>query len=286
MSPKKIVILLILLSIGLLSSCSVKTAYKQLDWVLAGMVEDYVSLTDTQEADVDKRIAAFLKWHQFTQLNTYADDMQKVQQYTTMGLNEAGADDLFARFMKSWEALKNRVAPDMAETLLTLDEKQQQGLLDKLAEQNTEIEDEYREYTEEERYERAGDKLINNFENWLGNLDDQQEATLRTWPKQFKPLDEERMAFRLKWQAALTETLKATMPFDEKRNKLIALIKTPEAYQSEVHKQKLVYNSKLLKSLVIDFDRSVTQEQRGFLAGRLDYLIENFRELAAEQQSS
>lgn len=287
MLQKKITLVIVSICLALLfSACSIKTAYKQLDWILAGMIEDYVSLTDAQETDVETRIQSFLKWHQFSQLKIYADDMQQVQQYTSMGLDDASAEDIFKRFMASWEALKNRIAPEMAEMFLTLDAKQQQELFEKLTEQNKELEDEYKEYTEQERYERAGDKLIENFERWLGELQPEQKKTLRTWPPQFKPLDEDRMAFRLKWQAALKTILEQTMPFDDKRNKLIELIKTPDAYQTEEHKQKVVYNSKLLKKLILEFDLSVTQEQRGFLAGRLDYLIVNFRELDAEQKVS
>lgn len=285
MLHKKLSVFLIILGLGILSSCSIKTAYKQMDWILAGMVEDYVTLTDFQEADVEKRIDAFLTWHQFSQLKIYADDLQQIQQYTSMGLDDANAEDVYKRFMASLKALNERAAPDLAEVMMTFDAEQQQELLEKLAEQNKEIEDEYKEYTEAERLDRAGDKLIENFERWLGDLQPQQEETLRTWPPQFKPLDEERMAFRLKWQAALKELFAKAMPFDQKRDNLIMLIKTPEAYQTEEHKQKLVYNSKLLKKLVLDFDRTVTTEQRGFLAGRLDYLIVNFRELAAEQSS-
>lgn len=269
----------------LLSGCTLKYAYKQLDWVMAGMVEDYVSLSESQETDVDARIASFLKWHQFTQLKIYAEDLQQIQQYTSLGLDDASAEDIFQRFMRSWEALKQHVAPEMADLFLSLNDKQQKQLFAKLAEQNIELEDEYKEYTEQERYERAGDKMIENFERWLGELNDQQKEVLRSWPPRFKPLDEERMAFRLKWQAALRNVLQSPLSKAEKREQLISLIKNPDAYQTEEHKQKLVYNSKQLKALILSFDQTLTQEQRGFLAGRLDYLITSFQELAAEKPS-
>jgi hypothetical protein len=202
-----------------------------------------------------------------------------------MGMDDASAEDVFKRFMASWEALKDRTAPDMADLLVTLDAAQQQDLFENLADKNKEVEEEYKEYTEQERQKRASDKTIENFERWLGDLQPDQEALLRTWPAQFKPLDEERMAFRLKWQAALKGILAQSIPVEEKRKQLITLISKPDVYQTEEHKQKIVYNSKLLKKLILEFDKTVTQEQRGYLAGRLDYLIENFKELAAEQPS-
>ena len=268
-----------------LSGCTLKNAYKQLDWVLAGMIEDYVSLSEPQETDVDARIASLLKWHQYTQLKVYAEDLQQVQQYTSLGLDDASAEDIFQRFMRSWDALKEHVAPEMADLLLTLNDKQQKQMFEKLAEQNQELEDEIKEYTQEERYERAGDKMIENFERWLGDLNDQQKEVLRSWPPKFKPLDDDRMAFRLKWQAALRNVLQSPLSNADKREQLISMIKNPDTYQTEEHKQKLVYNSKQLKALILSFDQTLTQQQRGFLAARLDYIITTFQELAAEKPS-
>ena len=286
MRRTKFRITIVMLTVFLfLSGCTLKNAYKQLDWVLAGMIDDYVSLSESQETDVDARIASFLKWHQFTQLKIYAEDLQQVQQYTSLGLDDASAEDIFQRFMRSWEPLKQHVAPEMADLFLTLNDKQQKQLFEKLAEQNKEIEDDYNEYTEQERYERAGDKMIENFERWLGELNDQQKEVLRSWPPKFKPLDDDRMAFRLKWQAALRNVLQSPLSNADKREQIISMIKNPDTCQTEEHKQKLVYNSKQLKALILSFDQTLTQQQRGFLAARLDYIITTFQELAAEKPS-
>ena len=60
------------------------------------------------------------------------------------------------------------------------------------------------------------------------------------------------------------------------------LVEHPDKYQSEAHKAKLVYNSKQVKELVLTFDQTITDEQKRYLAERLDYFIVNFEELAAE----
>ena len=268
----------------LMGGCSIKTAYKQLDWVLAGLIDDYVSLSSEQEKFADQRIASLLKWHQHSELKIYADDLQKVEEYTTLGLDDASAEDIFNRFLQSWERLKARVAPEMAELLLQLNGKQINELFENLNEKNQELLEEYQDIDQDERYEEAGDKLIENFERWLGDLNEQQKALLRTWPAKFKPVHEERMAFRKKWQARLLEILIEPTTRDAKYTQLLRLIKEPADLQTEEHKQKIVYNSKLFKTLTLEFDHTVTQTQRGFLAGRLEYFIENFRELAAEKE--
>lgn len=276
-------VLLILFAGLFLSSCTLKNSYKQLDWILVGMVEDYVTPSETQETQIDARIAALLKWHQFTQLNNYVTDLKQLQQYTSRGLAAESIDDIFQRFMRSWQAIKQRVAPEMADMFLTLNDAQQTQLFENLSAKNQELDEDYKEYTQPQRYRRAGEKLIENVEDWLGELTDEQKEILRSWPPKFKSLHAQRMAFRLKWQAALKTLLKKPMPVDEKRQSLIELIESPEGYRSAEYKQNLADNIELTKRLILEFDKTLSKQQRGFMAERIDQLIATLEELAAEK---
>ena len=275
--------ILVLATLLLLGSCGIKTVYHNLDWVLSGMVNDYVDLTSEQETDVDKRIKLLLKWHQTTQLKLYAEDMRKIKQYTAAGLSDANAEELFNTFMGRWNSLKQKVAPQMADLLLELNEKQIKDLFVTIDEKNQEMNEDFNDMTPAERIEKAQDKLVENFERWLGDLNDSQIAELKTWPAKFTPLHEERMQFRNKWQAALKEVLTSSMSEAEKRTRLVDIISRPEQFQSETYKQQLVGNTKQVKALILNFDPSVTAQQKKYLAERLDYFISNFEELAAEK---
>ena len=269
-----------------LSACSIKTIYNNLDWALEGMVDDYVSLSDAQELDVEQRIALLLKWHRETQLTEYVNDLEAIKEFTAKGMDDESAETMFATFMERWNTMKVKVAPDMADLFLTLNDKQINELFVRLEEENEELNEEYNETTEEEKREKGGDKLISNFSDWLGPLSDEQKQILRSWPPRFKSAHADRMEFRKKWQAALREILQSDSPNSEKRSKLITLAEKPDVYQSEQHKAKLVYNSKQVKELILTFDQTVTTEQKTYLAERLDYFIVNFKELAAEAEES
>ena len=60
----------------------------------------------------------------------------------------------------------------------------------------------------------------------------------------------------------------------------------PEQFQTDEHKTILVYNTKQIKELLLTLDPLVLNEQRMYLAERLDYFIKNFDELAAEARES
>lgn len=274
--------ILSLVALLLLSACSIKTVYNNLDWVLEGMVDDYIDLTDTQEEDVDERITQLLKWHKETQLAEYVNDLKEIKIFTAKGIDDESAEIIFAKFMERWTSMKKKVAPEMAALFLMLNNKQIKALFVRLEEENKEIEEEYKQTTEEEKIIEGGAKLVENFSDWLGPLNEEQKALLISWPSRFQSTHENRLVFRAKWQAALKRVLKGDISTEEKRTRLIALTEKPEDYQSEQYKAQLVHNSKQVKALILTFGPTVTDEQKIYLSERLDYFIRNFEELIEE----
>lgn len=278
--------ILALLTLLLLSACSIKTVYNNLDWVLEAMVDDYLSLSDMQEQDVEQRISRILKWHRETQLNLYVEDLKMIKASTSRGLDDESAEAIFAAFMQRWESIKKQFAPNQADVLLTLNQQQIDNLFERLEEENRELIQEINETTAEEKIEKSREKLIRNFSEWLGPLNEDQKQILRSWPPRFKPLDQDRIDFRKKWQAELRDIFKSDQSREQKRFRLIELAESPDKFQTEEHKARLVYNSKQVKELILTFDQTVTTEQKAHLAERLDYYIVNFEELAAESEQT
>jgi len=277
--------LAILLLLAFLTSCSIKLIYNNLDWVLASMIEDYVTLSSEQETDVDLHVEEFLKWHKETQLQAYANDLRTMKSLmTSTTMNDGYAEQMFTMFIGHWQTLKENVAPRMADLFLALKEDQITDLLVILEAENKEIDEEFKDTTREERLEKGGDNMVDNFEEWFGTLTQEQETMLRAWPERFKPLHHERMKFRKNWQAGLNAVLNSDISKEQKRTRLMDMIINPEQFQTTEHKERLVYNTKQIKELLLTLDPLVLNEQRMFMAERLDYFIKNFDELAAEAE--
>ncbi len=267
-----------------LSACSFKTLYNNADWVLAGMVNDFVTLSEAQEVDVEKRIEQLLQWHRKSQLTIYAEDLKEIKKYTQQGLNDENTEIVFAQISGYWRALLEQVSPEMTELFLTLDEEQKLDLFKTFAEQNKEIVEEFSETTETEKIENGGNKMVDNFSDWVGELSPEQEILLRSWPEKFKSIHDDRMEFRAAWQAELKGILFANeLGKEQKKEQLVRLINTPEDYQTDEHKQKLIYNSKQVKALMLAFAETITVEQKAHVGERIDYFSNIFSELAAEE---
>jgi len=241
-------------------------------------------LSELQEGNVEKQIKKLMTWHRGTQLSIYANDLKQIKDYTQAGLTEANTDAVFKNFLHYWYAVREQVSPEMAELFLSLDGKQRLELYKRLKEKNKELEDEYTKTTAEEKTKISADKMVDNVSDWVGELSAEQETMLRSWPEKFKSLYPERKKFRLAWQAKLKAILaNKDISEEEKRAQLINLVNKPETYYSEIQKQNLAYNSNQLKALLIDFDKTVSTEQKTYLAARLDHFSKIFSELAAEK---
>ena len=272
-------LLLVLLLLGI-SGCGVKTVYHQLDWVLAGFVEDYIHLTEEQDADVEKRISSLIQWHKKTQLPAYSADLLQVKKNTEAGLTYERIKDFYELLNQRWIALKDRIAPDIAAVLLTLNDKQKQKMFEKIKQQNDEYIEEYVNITQEERNEIIGERLIENFERWLGDLSDEQKAIFGQWVEKFKPIHEDRLEFRRAWQKELRLVLDSDLPEADKRKELIELFRNPEKFQSQVYTDKLAYNREQSAQLILA--TPPTEKQKQHLYSHIDYYVKNFNELAME----
>jgi hypothetical protein len=250
------------------------------------MVNDYVSLSDTQEQDVEKQVALLLKWHRASQLTEYANDLKATKAFVDKGMDDESVEIIITKMLERWESMKVEVAPKMADLLVTLNDEQIEELFSNLEEKNKEIADEYNETSDDEKIAQAGDKLIDKFNEWLGTINDDQKELIKSWSQRFKPIHEDRLLFRKKWQLTLRQVLESGLDDKDKRNKLVELVLSASDYQPEDYKLKLDYNREQFKKLIVAFESVVTLEQKKHLNERLDYFITNFEELAAEAKNN
>ena len=72
----------------MVTSCSIKTMYKQLDYFIPSYVEGMVSLDSMLEKKVDQRTLALINWHRNTQLEKYATWLGVIQRDANQQLTE------------------------------------------------------------------------------------------------------------------------------------------------------------------------------------------------------
>ena len=74
--------------IAIVASCSFKTIYNQLDYLIPSYVEGMVSLDSVLDEKVEQRTLVLINWHRNTQLNQYADWLRALQRDANEQLTE------------------------------------------------------------------------------------------------------------------------------------------------------------------------------------------------------
>lgn len=264
-----------------LSGCGVKTIYNQMDWILAGVVEDYINLTEVQDEDVERRIAGILKWHRKTQLPLYSSGLRQVKFDTEAGLTEENIKSFFEFLNQRWIAFKGKISPEFAGLLMSLSDKQVLQMFENIKEQNEDYIEEHVDITQKERDKAIIERMIDNFERWLGDLSKEQKALFWQWKDRFKPVHNDRLEFRRVWQKELRLILNSNISKKEKEAQLEELFRNPDKFRSQVYIDKLAHNRNQAAQLTLTM--SLTSEQKNHLYKEVDYYTKNFDELAAEE---
>jgi len=125
--------LLIITVILILTGCTTKFAYKNLDWVASWYISDYVQLTEEQEAVVDEKLAACLAWHKREELPRYLVDLNALtSDISQQRLNLEKLTFHVDAIKQHWQSIKTKLVPDLVLMSPLLSEQQVSYLFEKL----------------------------------------------------------------------------------------------------------------------------------------------------------
>lgn len=262
------------------TSCGVKTLYNNLDWLVPWYVEDYITLDDTQQAELEKRLANVIDWHRSTQLKEYSLFMRKTRTQIKDGVTEQELNDAFAEAQQRWRLLIQTVTPELVDILLTATEEQKKELFENIEERNEDFKEDYFELSEEERSEDRVKAMQKNFKRWLGPLNEQQNNTIAHYASNFIPIHNDRWLFRLRWQGELRKLLDQDPKDPEVRTKLEKLFAEQYKLYTPEYQQKRDVNMRLIKEMILKMEGTITQEQYEHLFERIESFARMFEELA------
>jgi len=183
-SMRRVKLLLIAAVVILTSSCSFKTLYNQLDYLIPTYLDEMVSLDDVLEQNLEQRIQLLLNWHRTTQLIEYADWLRRLQQDVTTHLSDKKLLQHIATVETFWDSLLQRINKEMAGILPSLNNEQRKELFASLAEKNQDFNDDYIDVDEKKRVDSYAERIHENYENWLGDLTAEQEKAIKLAAKE------------------------------------------------------------------------------------------------------
>ncbi len=263
-----------------ISACSFKTLYNQLDYLIPSYVEGMVYLDDVLEEKVEQRTDVLLSWHRNTQLTQYADLLRTFQQDLESPLTEQRVLQHMATMQLLWESLEVKLNKEMAELLPLLNSEQREELFESIDDKNEDFYDDYIDLDNDERLEQYTETTLDSYQNWLGDLTDQQEQAVEKAAMELGSSAALRLQQRQLWQRSIQEILDSADPETIKSERLQLFFDSFNINDQPQLAAVTEANKKVFARLTVEITAQLTTEQKTFFKSKTDEYIRIFTELA------
>ncbi len=280
MRVKKIIIIGLVL---LLSGCSTKFVYKNIDWLVYWYLDDFVELTDQQEEVFDLKLATWLDWHKKNEVPKYISHLGELSSdIKSQQISLAKMDYHQQKAAEHWGRLKNRIIPDLVDMAPSLSQEQVTSMfkeIDKRNEEEVEEREELSAKTPEKKKKSRLKQNKKNLKRWLGKLTPEQEKLIENMYGDYHSNGELWDQYQIEYQAALKSLFQTEDRGEAFKSNLYELLMAPEVYRSEELNQRNLENADTYKRFLLSADILTTEKQRTHLLGEIDDFSEDFNDL-------
>jgi len=251
-----------------LSGCSsTKLAYQYADWGIVWWVDDYIPMTDQQEARLEQDILALRDWHCSTELPRYSDWLAELKQDVRTGdLDRTRVTYHQQQLFSFIPPLADRAKPAATRLLSSLSDKQVRALADNMAENQAAKEEEFLAGTPEQTRQARAERTMERVERWLGPLNESQAQVVEQWSDARGRQTEIWLEGRRNWQQALLDVLEQRQQEDF-AGKIDYLIDNNDEVRGPRYQEMMADSRASMAGLMTDLLQRADQQQ-------LDHLLE------------
>ncbi len=263
------------------SNIAYKIAYQTADRLILGRIDSLFDLRADQKSFLEERIKLHLAWHRGAELPRYAHSLSTLRTKSRDGLNRAEVDWLFDEFEGAWQRVVERVLPDAAKFLATVDDAQIRNYEQKVAKDNEELVSFLKLPPQKQLAERQK-KFVSNTKDWTGTLSAKQEEKVRSLVPGIPDNTAERLAFRRARQAEFAAVLRTRPGAPALEKAMHHWYASGDASLTPDYRAKTIVWRQKMKEFILALDHDLTPEQRIHAGRRADELAGVARELYTE----
>jgi hypothetical protein len=275
---------LLLLLLALLASCSaVRLSYDNADWVLARMAGGYVDMDRDQARALKAQLGQFHAWHRREELPRYAAMLDEAAGRIERGLARDDVVWAVGAVRARYQVLGREAADGLAPLLLTLNQRQLDGLEARFAADNRKYYAAKLPKKPEDAVRARADWIWARLEDWTGETTPAQRERVVSLVRAFPDVPALRLADRKRRQAQLLVVLRGRAEDPDAQMQLVALLADPDAGRSERYRDALAAWEASFIDAMVDLDRSLTPGQRAMAVERMRRYAQEFRSMAGER---
>ena len=265
----------------ILSGCSIKTAYNNMDRLILWGVSDYVNLNRAQKAAVREGIATINTWHRQNHLPLYAEFTETLALQASDQITAARMAEVVNQLEVWSDEIEAQFTPLIIEVMVSLDDEQIADIPKKLNAANAEFAEEEADLSLDEAQALWAEEFAESMDNLVGKLTSEQLAFLQRKRAEYQPERVLWADYRSRWQADLLALL-AERDAAEFPERYRALVAAREGYYGEELTAIFDNNERLNRETGAYLMSNLTDKQTQRFVKFLSDLSETFSELAQE----
>ncbi|MBY6185190.1 hypothetical protein KUV89_00850 [Marinobacter hydrocarbonoclasticus] len=269
----------VLLLLGFLAGCSPRFVYGWLDWIIPWEVDDYVSLSRSQEGALDRIIERQLRWHRHNELPLYLSHLERLQSDISKPLDEATVLAHMSEASDHWYRLFEHLLPDLVGLIQSFSDEQVAEMLAQIEKDNAELRERYEDMTLEKRVKRANKQMEKSLKKWLGRLTPAQRAEIDDYNRNRHNTLALWLAYRRDWIEHFSHALRQRADGDLLKRELTLLLVTPDELKGQQYLSQIQDNRRRLAQGLITIHAEMTSRQTRKLNKELDDLQEDLEYL-------
>ena len=266
----------------LLSGCSIKMAYNNLDRLVRWGVSDYVDLTREQKQVLNREIKRIHYWHRVNHLPQYAEFTMGLATSWSDGVTLSQMEAAFDQITAWMEEVEEQATPLIIDMMVSLSDDQVAALPEKLEKSNVDIQEPEEQEDLATMQAAWADEASEGLQQFVGRLTSEQKTYIARRSLEYRPERQLWAEYRRRFQEDLMALLYKRADRNEFARGYRALVESRESYYGAELAEIFKHNQRLNMDVAAHVLSDLTEKQSHRFVDELMELGQDFAELAAQ----
>ena len=263
---------LVILVCFLFAGCGTKFAYNNISWFAVSYIEDFVSLSNSQESELEARLDLLQTWHKKSQLPLYISQLEVIQSITRADMDSAFIVDQSEQIKNHIHAIVNKFAPDVYALSMQLSPKQDSEFLQNFREKQQDYYEGRLSLNDEDSRERYRNRIEERLERWLGSVSKEQKQIIYTWSLEWVNTNDNWRQYQNNTYQDLTKLMGKKSDLHIAQPIIMNLLLNNEAYYPDELESKLNKNMQTSAKFLVDIAATSSDKQWSYFMNELESL--------------
>ncbi|MGR5354444.1 DUF6279 family lipoprotein [Vibrio chagasii] len=263
---------LLLLGCFLFVGCGTKFAYNNISWFAVSYIEDFVSLSNSQESELEARLDSLQAWHKETQLPLYIEQIEVLQSINRSELSPAFIVEQSEQIKNHIRTIVNKFSPDIYALSMQLNPKQGGEFLKNFRKKQQEFYEERLSLNDDDSRERYRERIEERLERWLGSVSKEQQQIIVAWSQEWINTNNSWREYQNNTYQDLTLLMEKKSDLHISQPIIMKLLLNNESYYPDGLESQLNKNMQISAKFLVDIAAVSSDKQWSYFMNELESL--------------